>query len=323
MTSRIVPALILLIIGSAASAETPFEPIIDLQRVLAATEKEADVRAREQDRLRADVRKALDQKAMAALVIAEQREQAALFTTVQSTAAVRRARQALTEAVQRFADQGEALEDAAARAARGELVPSVSDLITCDGPACEPVSERVHTAMALIGAVGPSFDPAKWQPEETSALLAKDAPSLAQLRAAADKAAAAAQDTSKEMHELRESLSGDDTSMSAYARARTAADTARAASEAAQAQLDRTLRHYGDIGRALKRAALLAGDGYVLKPSRKQICHMDPPGDQCQPTDGLEAAAFLVIGATDDMKGGLKTFRPYVAQGMDDRALFR
>jgi hypothetical protein len=319
MTSRIVPTLFLLLLAATASAEVPFEPMIDLQRAVAAAEKEAATRAREQDRLRDDVRKALEQKAMAALVIAEQREQAGLFTTVQSTAALRRTRQALTEAVQRFTAQGDALEDAAARAARGELVPSVSDPIACDGPDCEPVSPRVHAAMALIGAVAPSFDSAKWQPDESLAVLAADAPSIARLRTAAETTATAADGMNATLRDLRQNLRDDAASMTGYAEVRTKADGARAAAAAAQEQLDRALRHYADVGRALKRAALLAGDGYILRPAKKQICHKD----SCRPADGLEAAAFLVIGAADDMRSGLKAFRPHVAQGLDDRALFR
>ena len=315
------------------------EPLLGLQRAVAEAQKRSDVLGKERARLHKDTLKAMALTAragadasrrvgaLAALAVAEQREATAAIGGLQATAAYRRARQALNEAVTDSVEQGEAIERAAARAVRGEVVPSVSDLLVCDGPDCLPVTAREHAAMVLMGAVGPTFDSTNWPGKDapspiTVLAYTPERPPLAELRRAADEAAHQAEAAGVEAGRLREELRGDPTQRAIaenYAGARVKADAATAERDAAEARLQRALRNYADAGRALQRAALLAGDGYVLKSGGRQACN----DLACVAAEGLEAAAFLVLGAAENMGDGLKSFERFLAAVPGGSLVFR
>jgi hypothetical protein len=107
--------------------------------------------------------------------------------------------------------------------------------------------------------------------------------------------------------------------VSAFATAQTEADSARAAQAIADENLRLALRFFADSGRALKRAALLAGDGYALARGAKRAC----AGKTCVSAEGLEAAAFLVLGAAEDLGDGLKSCAPFVVKTADGEFVFR
>lgn len=255
--------------------------------------------------------------AVIAFEAAERREAAQTISAVQATAAFRRARQALNEAVNVAVEQGDALERAAARAARGEVAPSVSDLLACDGPDCQPVSVREHAALVLMGAVGPAFDPAKWPQEGATPPVsvlayAPAKPPLVILRRAVDDATQRARAAGREVARLRDALRGEPESpvvVKQYAAARAEADAAAAERADAEARLSDAVRDFANAGRSLKRAALLAGDGYVLKSGGRRVC--SPTA--CAAADGLEAAAFIVLGAAENPNDGLKHFGTQLA----------
>ena len=315
------------------------EPMIGLQRAFQDAERRANTQDESQARLHRDTLKALkllaeasddaprQDRAAATLTVAEQREATAAIGTMQATAALRRARQALNEAVNEAVEQGESLERAAARAARGELAPSVSDLIACDGPDCTPVSAREHAALVLIGAVGPNFDPGQWPPKDTALPITvltytPQTLPLVVLRQAADVAARRAAAAGAEAARLREMLRADSShasNLASYARARLDADAALTERNAAEARVQQALRRYADAGRSLKRAALLAGDGYALKSGGRKAC----AAAVCISADGLEAAAFIVIGAAENMNDGLTRFASYIAPSTSDAFVFR
>ena len=313
---------LLLIAALAVSAPAWAEPLIDLQRAVAAAEKRAEQQAAAHDRLHSDTLTALARGAMAAFVIAEQREEAAMVADLQSAAARRRSRQALAEAVNTLIEQADAIERAAVRAARGEVAPSASDLLACDGPDCITVSPREHAALVLMGAVAPSFDRAKWPPEDVllqiTVLHADETPPLATLRAAMEAAAAQAHAAATEADRLRTGVTSETgDAMKAYGEALKAADAARKDQSAAADRLQARIRYFGDVGRALKRAALLAGDGYVLT-DRDKVCHRDV----CMTVGSrLEAAAFVVVGATDAKTANVKD--GYVIETRDGGFVFK
>jgi hypothetical protein len=319
-------AWLLALVLTAGAAQA--EPLIDLQRAVTKAEAAADARAQALNRAKRDVLGALAIKGNAAgntiaLAAAEQREQAASIGALQSITALRRARQALTEAVTDAVEQGEAIERAAARAAHGDVAPSVSDLLACDGPDCVAIPVREHTALVLMGAVGASFDPTKWSPPEHAITALPYLPAalpLRTLRTAADDARRTAQAAQAVMIQSRTDVqSGVPDTMTTYARARVAADAAQATRAAAEATLEQTLRGYADAGRALKRAALLAGDGYSLQRGGRRVC----AGDDCIAAQGLEAAAFLVLGAAADMNEGRRTLKDFVIPAADGGFVFR
>jgi len=323
---------LVLALGLAGPARA--QTLIDLQRAVRAAQSTADAQAKAGARARAETLKAVDAlgakgnpAAMATVLsMAEQREQDAAIAALQGTAALRRARQALNEAVTDLAEQGAAIERAAARAEQGEVAPSVSDLLVCAGPDCVGVSAREHTAMILMGAVTPEFDHAKWPPPEavsaiTTLTYHPDAPPLAGLRREAAEAAARAQAAQRAVSETRAALQSDANPAAAgrYTAARTAAEAARLELIAADQRLAQTVRRFADAGRALKRAALLAGVGYALKSGGTRACRLE----DCMAAEGLEAAAFLVIGAAEDPKGGQKRLGAFVAPAPDGRLVFR
>ena len=59
------------------------------------------------------------------------------------------------------------------------------------------------------------------------------------------------------------------------------------------AHLADALEAFADMGRAVRRAALLAGRGNMLRADGTAICIIE----RCAPASGVEAAAFVVIGA--------------------------
>lgn len=313
---------LLLIAATTVSTPAWAEPLIDLQRAVAAAEKRAEEQAAVHDRLHQDTLTALSRGAAAAFIIAEQREEAAMVGDLQSVSALRRNRQGLTEAVNGLIEQADAIEHAAARAARGEVAPSASDLLACDGPDCVTVSPREHGALVLVGAVAPSFDRALWPPADTllqiTVLRSDGDPALATMRTAAEKAGLAAHDAATKAESLR-ALATDPAAMKIYAEALVAADAARAAQNAAGERLQKQVRLMADTGRALKRAALLAGDGYTLQRGGHKACS----GDICVSAEGLEAAAFVVIGAAEDMSDGTKGLGAYVVKSADNAFVFR
>ena len=318
-------ALLLGVAGTSA-AMTAAPSMLDLERALRDAVKRADTVASDRARLHQDMVKTMNRHDMSAYIAMENREAQLAIANLQSLAAVRRARQTLTEAVNDYVEQGEALEHAATRAAAGEVVPSVRDLLVCDGADCTPVSDDEHAALILIGAVGPTFDPAQWPPE--------DAPSPVTVRAytpralplatlhhdttdAADRAQAAAVRADAAKAEMNREP-GNTGFAENYARALADADAAQAAWAAAETKTQHALHEFANEGRALKRAALLAVDGYALKAGGGKVCNPST----CIAAEGLEAAAFLVIGAAEDINGGLKSFGSFVAAA-DGRVVFR
>jgi nucleotide-binding universal stress UspA family protein len=201
-----------------------------LQGAVAASTQRAAEMARNRDTAHDETLRALkalsqtpaSEKARAAYDSATTREQAAAIGELQAAAALRNARQRLTEAVNSAFEQGEAIERAAARAARGELTPSVTDPLACDGPDCVRISAREHAALVLMGAVGASFDPAKWpppnsEPDITLMRYAPDSPPLATLRRAAEDAAQRAKETQSRALTLRATLTPATADIDAYA----------------------------------------------------------------------------------------------------------
>jgi colicin import membrane protein len=304
-----------------AAAPVAAEPLLPLQRAVAAAEKTAGTRDAEHAKIRRETRAALSRNA-AAHTAAEAREQAAAIGELQAGTALRRARQRLTEAVQAIVAEAEALEQAAALAARGEIAPSATDRLVCEGADCARVPEQQHAAMVQMGAVPSSFDATAWPPETAQplALLAlTPATPLASLRAAADAAAMKTQEAARTAEDMRTRLEDNAPSRVAYARALEATDLARAAEDAATSALRQALDTYAAVARAARRAALMAGDGYILARGGRKAC----AGDTCVTTEGLEAAAFLVIGAADEANDELKSLAPYVAKTADGAYVFR
>jgi hypothetical protein len=320
-----------LIVAAALASPAHAEPLIGLQKALRAAEAEASAHDKLIDRAKADTLKAVaalgakgnTAAVTALLAAAQQREQAAEIGALQSTAALRRARQALTEAVTDAIEQGEAIERAAARAGHGDVAPSVSDLLACDGPDCVPVSAREHAALVLMGAVPPGFDFTKWLPETpgiTALAYDPEAPPFATLRQAAARAAEHAQAAQKNVAAAQGDLQtrGDGKAAESYTRARTEAEAAQAERLAADERLVQAARRYADAGRALKRAALLAGDGYALKPDGRRACR----AASCLSAESMEAAAFLVLGAAEDSRLP-KHLAPFIAPSAARGFVFR
>lgn len=318
-----VLALAVTLLSAAARAT----PMTDLQRAVREAETRAEALTRTHDRLHQATISALNRRDMAAFAAAEKREAETAIGTLQSTAAVRRARQELAEVVNDAVEQGQALERAAGRAAANEVAPSVRDLLACDGPDCAPVSAREHAALILMGAVGPAFDAAQWPPDKESSPITvlaytPDALPLVILRRVAAEAARRAQTAAMQADAARAQLQAnatDPAAVTTYAKARAEADTAQAERLSAGTRLRQALDGFADAGRALKRAGLLAGDGYALKADGRKVCN--PTG--CRAAEGLEAAAFLVLGAAEDMNGGLKWFSSFVTTAADGRPVFR
>ena len=319
-----------LALATAARAET----ILDLQKAVQSAQAAVDQQAKAADHAKDETLKAVgalgakgNTAAMATmLAMAEQREQAAAIAALQSTAALRKARQALSEALLDITEQGSASERAAARAEHGEVAPSVSDLLVCDGPDCVAVSAREHAAMVLMGAVTPVFDHAKWPPADAASAITvlayrPEAPPLATLKREVTAATERAQTTRSAVNAARGALqsSADRATAERYVQARTAADAAQLEHSAAEDRLTKAVRRYADAARALKRASLLAGDGYTLKTGAAKACRMT----ECIAAEGLEAAAFLVIGAAEDAKGSQKRLVAFVAAEPDGRMVFR
>ncbi len=328
-----MPGKPLLLIGvlvlgmTLASAAALATPMTDLQRAVREAENRAEALTQTRDRLHQATISALNRRDMAAFAAAEKREAETAIGTLQSTAAVRRARQALAEAVNDAVEQGQALERAAGRAATGEVAPSVHDHLACDGPDCAPVTAREHAALILMGAVGPAFDATQWPPDKepspiTVLAYTPDALPLVILRRAAAEAARRAQTTTAAADAARGRLQAsatDPAAVTAYVKARTEADTAQAERLSAETRLQHVLDGFADAGRALKHAGLLAGEGYALKADGRKICN--PSG--CRAAEGLGAAAFLVIGAAENMNGGLKRFSSFVTTSPDGHFVFR
>ncbi len=325
----------LLIALTALAAPLRAEPLIELQRAerLAATQAETREHARErmhQDKLAVVTRLAKtaadDARTRVALAAAEQREQNAAIGALQAATALRRARQDLNEAVNDAVEQGDAIERAAMRAVRGEVAPSAKDLLACDGPDCVTIPLREHAAMIAMGAVPAGFDMNTWKTEGAAASITALAPNsaeprLAFLRQAAADIAGIARDAQARAAAAFRAMAGDASSpatLAAFVQAQAEADTTHAQQAAAEQTLQRALRGYADAGRALKRAALLAGDGYTLAHGGRKAC--SPTA--CVSAEGLEAAAFLVIGAAEDMSDGTKSLTSYVAKSAGNAFVF-
>ncbi len=288
------------------------------------------------------------------------RERATMVGAVQAEAAARAARQTLTDAVTQWSAEGEALVRAAVHAAAGDIVRSPRDHAACLDQDCSPISAREHAALVLIGAVGPAFDPKAW-PAEAGQDMTLLPPAIAQrtlmrtLRdavATATKAAQEAKDAAAQQQASVAAMQSDRSAalqalLDAYFRptpgghaqeviaqaadAYTAAarkaepptdaitDKPSTAKKAAEEHRDTLLAFFGDAGRATQRAALLAGRGAVLTASGTAlaVCR----AKACAPTSGLEAAAFVVIGAA--MPGAEKPLADVVDLTADRRWVFR
>jgi colicin import membrane protein len=105
----------------------------------------------------------------------------------------------------------------------------------------------------------------------------------------------------------------------AYRAASLAVDATMAAPGIAAARLDAAVATFGDIGRAVQRAARLAGRGYRLAAAGKgwATCR----DRDCIPAAGLEAAAFVVIGAA--APGVEKGFDGLLVPTADRRWVFK
>ncbi len=345
MFSRCTPLLIF-VFGLLLSSPARAESVLDLTRTLGTAQKRADTLTKDQERLHEATLTALKRledaektpgnisgntsardRAAAAFAIADSRENAAVIGILQSQAALRRARQALNEALAGYVEQGKALENAALRAARGEVAPSVSDHIACDGPDCAAIAPAEHAALVLMGALGSSFDAAKWPPAGEAVpitVLTTTPPSasLAGLRRASDDAEARAREASlkaEAAHQAVQRNTTDSAAVAAYAQTRTAADTAAHDKAAAAAVLEEAFHRFAAAGRALQRAALLAGERYSLRAHHpSQICNEAG----CQPAAGVEAAAFAVLGAAEDRADALKQWPALIMETSGGTVVF-
>jgi hypothetical protein len=323
-----------LLLGVVAAAVARADDLTALQETVASSAQHADDMAAAHAAAVGETLRTLkalslapaSDKARIALDEATAREQAATIGDLQAAAAARNARQRLTEAVTGVFEQGEAIERAAARAVRGEVTPSVADALACDGPDCARISPREHAALILMGAVGPSFDPAKWPPADEASPITvlaymPAALPLATLRRAAEEAAERTREIQAHAALLRGGLSAQSSAadIDAYAKADAAARSARRAQNDADDALWARLRYYGDLGRAVKRAALLAGDGYSLKTGGKRAC----TGKTCIPAQGIEAAAFAVIGAAENQQDAARALKDFIVHADTGGVIFR
>ena len=246
MTTKYWAAFSFLVGVMGASAPMAGEPLIGLQRAAQKAQTQAEIRRVEREELQKDSLQALGRliqapasarpKAKAALEAAEKREAHAVIGELQSTAALRRSRQALAEAINNFVEQGEVIERAAARAARGEYVPSATDLVACDGPDCTRLSAGEHAALVLMGAVGAEFDAGQWPPGGDDAPItvlahALEAPPLAKLRRVVEESQGLTDVAGRALEAARSAMSETGARPEAaqgYARARAAAEAAAA-----------------------------------------------------------------------------------------------
>ena len=105
----------------------------------------------------------------------------------------------------------------------------------------------------------------------------------------------------------------------AYRAASIAADDALAKRAPAEAALSARVTFFADTGTAVTRAARMAARGAVLSAQGNAVAECI--GTVCTPTGGLEAAAFVVIGAATP--GAEKTLSAYLARTPDKRWVFR
>ncbi len=89
-------------------------------------------------------------------------ERPLIIARLENERVTRGARQAMREAIARLREQGEALVKAVARAKRGEVTPSLSDLLSCEQDECARIPRAEHAAMIAIGAIADTVDPAPW-----------------------------------------------------------------------------------------------------------------------------------------------------------------
>lgn len=100
--------------------------------------------------------------AKAAYDAAVKAERPFLIARLETEREMRGRRQALNDAALYYRLQGEALVNAAERAKRGEVVPSLSDLLVCEQETCGRISPIEHAAMIAIGAVADTVDAKPW-----------------------------------------------------------------------------------------------------------------------------------------------------------------
>jgi len=269
-------------------------------------------------------------KAKSAYDAAMQQEQAAMFAGLQAEAERRRTAQAVAEAVVKYIAEGDALERAAARAARGEVAPSATDTLSCEQDLCRPIPDLEHAALAQMGAVADTFNAEAWKGAERAAeisslpLLGDTTPLLRSLRQAVTEAERTQRQSTLSLSQAQQALdavikpweaaiqnaivqpatadnlAARNAALEPLLKAHTdAADIkakAEAALTAAHQALDEATAAYAEQARALKWAASLADAGYLLKANDPtQAC----AAKTCRPATGREAAAFIVIGAID------------------------
>ena len=289
------------------------------------------------------------------------KERAAIVGSVQADAATRAARQSLKDAAVVWASQGEALQRATTRAQAGEFAPSATRYTACLDTDCSPIAAQDHAAMIAIGAVGPAFETESESQEALHVItvLPPGAATVRTLRDAANTAATTGQRDAEDVTAHRKPLfavvppwdtavqnmldvyfrpqanshaeelltmAADDLSRASnalrsagqsYRSASLAADASAATRRAAEEKLSRALTIFADQGRAISRAAVLAERGYILSSNGSSLCREAV----CQPASGLEAAAFLVIGAA--APAAEKSLGALIEPTADKRWVFR
>jgi len=147
-----------------AATETARQRVIDAYRAVDAAAGAVMAARARRDEPALDRAVAALGRAKAEYDAAVAAERPLLIARLEAERANRGAQQALSEAARRLREQGEALMRAAARAARGEVAPSLTDLLACEQGDCGRVGGAEHAALVTIGAVADTVDLSAWPP---------------------------------------------------------------------------------------------------------------------------------------------------------------
>jgi hypothetical protein len=246
------------------------------------------------------------EKAQRAYDAAAAARQAYAIPQLEAERTLRGARQMLAEGLMSYRAQGEALANAVERARHGEVTPSLTDPLSCDGADCGRIDARTHAAMITIGAVAPTVQSENWPTAGRECDFVLLEPSFAKNRrvftltaaqkeaqSAAQHAAAAAR-VARQQHEAalqeRAAAVGEATAetlkqLSGQVIALRVdlqrADAAADAAKARERETAETLKQYFSYWDALARAIVTTS--YKDNPAISR--------------NGLDAAALAVMGA--------------------------
>ena len=176
----------------------------------------------------------------------------------------------------------------------------------------QAATESAKTAQDALSARRPAFGPVLG-PWETALTELFDAYFRPQITSHAEETLAMAVDGYEKATAAVKPVAA------AYRAASIAVDDALAKRAPAEAALSARVTFFADTGMAVTRAARLAARGAVLSAQGNAVAECI--GTVCTPTGGLEAAAFVVIGA--ETPGAEKTLSAYLARTPDKRWVFR